>query len=693
MSRAVALAKTLHLHKSKNSAEQDSFSPQEMMLFVQTKLFLANSLTDSNYESLEQIESVARRLDVGGVLEEPHYVRMSQRHTAAYQKDFELKRADQVRAMMPGADNVSAASVCTKKISELRECFISELLSTSKGEPAVDRFIRLRVNEITFKTCAIQACVEDKNGTVVTIALYHMICMCAPISEAEKLLPIGTLLTIKEPYLKCSNYGTISLRVDNPINVKIVLPRYVPVRVTDSPNADSLKAEGNSRFVTGNFDAALTSYSNGIAVAQELLIALLANRAACKLKLRLFDGALQDCDAVLKLDPTHAKAAARKAQAIEGVSSMQSEERTSPPSLPGSENTRTSDAHSLKSEGNSHFTARNYGAAIDCYSSGIVRARELLIALLANRAASHLKVLDFHSALQDCEAVLKLDSAHTKGEARKELSLAGLESTCLQRQGIYDYLTMPFTPPLQSRIENYYGPIEVRAAGSKGRGLFVTRDVKVGELLFAEKAFAFQEEDPTEMILSTNFESKSALKGCTAKMNWDITMLVNKDPIANAQLSLLAYDLDTPNTTIPSMDNFLCKTFDPCPVLSAKRVSQVTNINSFSFSFVEPTTAERREMAASLRPGMVDPRTFYVSYQNRLKKASKSRKDVHSYFDGSALWILGSFMNHSKYMSVCREFFGKMMFVHARYDLRAGEELTTSYSDSEETLKKWRIYE
>jgi len=36
--------------------------------------------------------------------------------------------------------------------------------------------------------------------------------------------------------------------------------------------------------------------------------------------------------------------------------------------------------------------------------------------------------------------------------------------------------------------------------------LFATRDVNIGELLFAEKAFAFQEYDSSSLTIGVNFE-------------------------------------------------------------------------------------------------------------------------------------------------------------------------------------------
>lgn len=61
--------------------------------------------------------------------------------------------------------------------------------------------------------------------------------------------------------------------------------------------------------------------------------------------------------------------------------------------------------------------------------------------------------------------------------------------------------------------------------------------------------------------------------------------------------------------------------------------------------------------------------------------------------DGIAVWIVGSFMNHASHLPTgARDFFGKMMFVHAALPLRAGDEVTTQYSTDKEVLKQWGIY-
>ena len=135
---------------------------------------------------------------------------------------------------------------------------------------------------------------------------------------------------------------------------------------------------------------------------------------------------------------------------------------------------------------------------------------------------------------------------------------------------------------------------------------------------------------------------------------------------------------------------------DPVPVISAKQVSDAVSVNSFAFDyFNEPSDRERLAMASSLGAG-IDPLTFHQGYrtrQNRHFSAAEKYKDKPSrWSDGSAVWIVGSFMNHTSHCPTgAREFFGKMMFVHAAVPLRAGDEVTIQYSSDKEVLKKWGI--
>lgn len=73
----------------------------------------------------------------------------------------------------------------------------------------------------------------------------------------------------------------------------------------------------------------------------------------------------------------------------------------------------------------------------------------------------------------------------------------------------------------------YIGPVEVRKTESKGRGLFVTKDVKAGDLLLCEKAFshahAGEDEDAGNVASSTislllNPETGQGFKGAQADL-------------------------------------------------------------------------------------------------------------------------------------------------------------------------------
>lgn len=82
----------------------------------------------------------------------------------------------------------------------------------------------------------------------------------------------------------------------------------------------------------------------------------------------------------------------------------------------------------------------------------------------------------------------------------------------------------------------YVGPVEIRQTESKGRGLFVTQDVKAGDLLLCEKAFSHGhvDEDPgagpgregsSKIKLLMNPETGEAVFGAQADL---ITCIVQK---------------------------------------------------------------------------------------------------------------------------------------------------------------------
>lgn len=85
-------------------------------------------------------------------------------------------------------------------------------------------------------------------------------------------------------------------------------------RDKDSSRATFLKNEGNKLFQLGDYTGADGLYSKAI-IADDSNPALYTNRALARLKLQLWDSAITDCQACLKLNPDSMKANYYLAQA------------------------------------------------------------------------------------------------------------------------------------------------------------------------------------------------------------------------------------------------------------------------------------------------------------------------------------------------------------------------------------------
>jgi hypothetical protein len=93
--------------------------------------------------------------------------------------------------------------------------------------------------------------------------------------------------------------------------------------------------------------------------------------------------------------------------------------------------------------------------------------------------------------------------------------------------GLYDFKLLQreakkLRPP-QLDHATYVGPVEVRKSSGKGRGLFVTRAVKAGDLLLCEKAFthAYAPESGTAQSKTTlllNIETERGFIGGQADL-------------------------------------------------------------------------------------------------------------------------------------------------------------------------------
>jgi len=86
------------------------------------------------------------------------------------------------------------------------------------------------------------------------------------------------------------------------------------------------KERGDDAFKNAQFEVAIEHYSKCLDLLSrsgkslsELAMKAHSNRAACYKQISNFDGVIEDCTAVLEVDPENVKALVRRAQAFEGV--------------------------------------------------------------------------------------------------------------------------------------------------------------------------------------------------------------------------------------------------------------------------------------------------------------------------------------------------------------------------------------
>jgi hypothetical protein len=208
-----------------------------------------------------------------------------------------------------------------------------------------------------------------------------------------------------------------------------------------------------------------------------------------------------------------------------------------------------------------------------------------------------------------------------------------------------DFEALSFDPFQQDSVENYYGPLEICDAGSKGRGVFLTKDVKEGEILLIEKAFGFQFNEENMETAVINMKLRTFSEGSHIALVNEL-VIATRDSTVNNMLSLL-YSGVSNTCPMPSIDLFKTHNFSSTPQLSASTIEGIIYNNAFEM--------------------------------------------LHSSNKGTGLWVVASFCNHDTYTNTVDELSGKVKTMRAKKDLKAGTEITISYGTDSKKLKKWGI--
>ena len=213
---------------------------------------------------------------------------------------------------------------------------------------------------------------------------------------------------------------------------------------------------------------------------------------------------------------------------------------------------------------------------------------------------------------------------------------------------------------------DFFGPIEVRAAGAKGRGLFLTADVKKDDLLFFEKVLVSRKvRDKTKITVALNWETRKTNSTSQHSVVSDLIYAAAHNEALNARLSLLA-DGSGATKSVPSIASIRDGTLLPVPPVSAFQVAGIVSTNAFGGS-----------------------NAF----------GSNTKKEFSEEGDFTSIFLVTSFMNHEH---VSRATTRTEMLDHdddndtsvlvfASRSMKSGTELTTTYSLDDSKLTSWGI--
>lgn len=231
------------------------------------------------------------------------------------------------------------------------------------------------------------------------------------------------------------------------------------------------KEKGNQFFKDGKYDEAIECYTRGMgadpynpvlptnraasffrlkkyAVAESdcnLAIALdskyikaYGRRGAARFALNNHQGALEDYEMVLKLDPENLDAQNEIKKLNQTLASQkQTEDKVAKalievppaedakPKLIEEEQQRKQEAVVQKDRGNAYFKEGKYEAAVESYTKGM-EADATNALLAANRAMAYLKLERYAEAEEDCSKAIALDSTYSKAFARRGTARAAL---------------------------------------------------------------------------------------------------------------------------------------------------------------------------------------------------------------------------------------------------------------------------
>ncbi|KAG0574845.1 hypothetical protein KC19_VG296300 [Ceratodon purpureus] len=518
------------------------------------------------------------------------------------ERDWQLTK--DAAAVSKGSGVEARPPVRKKAVEGMRAIRLVEL---KVGKRNHGRVLYATICADTFFLSLIQTLVEDDEGHAARVMIDDAtLDGSASWAKAQRRYPKGAKVAIKAPFLSDLPDESIALYVNSEEDLVVLSdssPYVAEVDPWEGVDVASLRAEGNRLFSKGDWPGAIEFYTKCIQKA---------------------------------------------------TSSNQRK-------IPGSKNKK-----------------RGHSESNGLTSNGKVSTETVMLAY-SNRAAAWMKLSHYERALADAGEALHLDPQHLKSIYRKgcalhqmqqfeqardcfamalehapekEIKLAHERSSVCDQQsrlGVYDihkYLLDDYDGSTPPEYSDYVGPVEIKLMEGKGkRGLFVTRDVEVGELLLVSNALAVVHAEGRRMFTSSG-RSNATLRD---ELVFKLSNLVLKSSKWLQQMCNLA-DCDCHgNGKVPSLELFRPNSKwnsskDDVPLARIKGV------------VLQNALGESGSCARALVAGQQPPMRQFLG-----------------------LWPLPSFINHSCASNSFRLHVGDTLFLHASRPIEAGEEVTLAY--------------